>query len=154
MLTRDASAAYRSSSYLSELLAAKRIVPEPSQELDDVLRTPAPPPTLQEAHDGKASETAAPAATPSAETPAASPAASSAELLLLAHHVPALVSTFKLDHQRHIDLDRARAQLALALRKNELASLERAVAEGAAVAQEKEQKQQQAARAQESAKDK
>jgi hypothetical protein len=67
--------------------------------------------------------------------------------------VPALVGTFKLDHQRHIDLDRARAQLALALRKNELATLERAVEEGAAVAQEKEQ-QREEQKQQESAKDK
>ena len=122
-------------------------MPEPSKELDDVLRTPAPPPTLQESSAGESSEAAA---TQEAETPAVP---SSAELLLLAHHVPALVSTFKLDHQRHIDLDRARAQLALALRKNELATLERAVEEGAAVAQEKEE-QREKKQQQESAKDK
>lgn len=87
----DTPEAYRSSQYLQSLVDQHAIVPEPSQELDEIYAQ----------------------YTPASSSPEPSTSTTQHELLLTRDAVPAIVERFELDPSADTDLYRALEQVRL-----------------------------------------
>ena len=121
--------AFQSSKYLSELIQQGRLIPTPSEELDQILSKP---PTQEEK---PISSTATIQSSSESNKDGQAQQVSKIELdslmILQPYHIKRLSESFKMDRQLSVDLHRARQQTIKAVKSGQLGKLEAAAKHGA-----------------------
>ncbi|KAN0062289.1 hypothetical protein ACQY0O_005470 [Thecaphora frezii] len=104
--------AYKSSAFLTGLIAQGRLVAQPSVELDEIFATKAAPAKIETEGSTEGSE------------PTTPPPSSDARMLLQPHHIDLLVSRLELPEWAKADLRRARLQVERSMQQGKLEELE------------------------------
>lgn len=118
--------AFQSSKYLSDLIQQGRLIPTPSEELDQILSKPPspeekPPPSTAISEDKPKD----------GQPPQVSKIELDSLLILQPFHIKRLSESFKMDRQLSVDLHRARQQTIKAIKSGQLGKLEDAAKHGA-----------------------
>lgn len=120
--------AFQSSKYLSELIQQGRLIPTPSEELDQILASKSPVPADKPPPSPSEKEN------PSSEIDEQSKVSKEeldSMMVLQSFQIKKLTEIFHLDRQASVDLHRARQQTVKAIKSGEMAKLEEAAKHGA-----------------------
>ncbi|PWN38272.1 uncharacterized protein FA14DRAFT_159916 [Meira miltonrushii] len=118
--------AFQSSKYLSDLIQQGRLIPTPSEDLDQILSKPPSPEERPPASTAITEEKPQ-----DGQQPQVSKIELDSLMILQPFHIKRLSESFKMDRQLSVDLHRARQQTIKAIKSGRLGKLEAAAKDGA-----------------------